>query len=374
MSNDSVVGEGDLGPLARDTVDESNSSQSSIVTDDEPRRPGRDGVSLGVRSLPDDLDDVFVDDANPLDERTGHDPVEVEIPIGSSGDAENAGVLVALGVEAVDDVVADNPGVVGDGVVGNEEEPGHEHQQQERERPSDYPTHGPEGTDGEHGLWSVLKRRRGLQLLAGVVGLLVLAVMAFTIFEPIQVLPRIRLAPGFIMADQAGTAITSEDLRGQVTLYNFAYASCGADCNEMNATMAEVQQRLDGVDLAGADFQMVTMTFDPTDTAEDLHAAAAAAGADGETWRWASAANHEAVVGAGFRIFFEEVNNGYLFDPVFIIVDGWGIIRGEYRYQTLVDDADRLVSHVTLLGEELRNSDGVATLAYEAAHLFLCYP
>ena len=102
--------------------------------------------------------------------------------------------------------------------------------------------------------------------------------------------------------------------------------------------------------------------------------AAADAGADGETWRWATVANEEAVIGSGFRVFFEQTDSGYRFDPVFIIVDGYGVIRGEYRYQTLVDDADRLVSHVNLLGEELRNSTGAATVAYEAAHLFLCYP
>ena len=50
-----------------------------------------------------------------------------------------------------------------------------------------------------------------------------LGVMAFTIFEPIQVLPRIRLAPGFAMTDQAGDRLTSEDLRGEIVLYSFAY-------------------------------------------------------------------------------------------------------------------------------------------------------
>ena len=58
----------------------------------------------------------------------------------------------------------------------------------------------------------------------------------------------------------------------------------------------------------------------------------------------------------------------------FLLVDGNGVLRGDYRYQTLADDADKLVRHIGLLGAEIRNSDGASAVAYEAAHLFLCYP
>jgi protein SCO1/2 len=81
------------------------------------------------------------------------------------------------------------------------------------------------------------------------------------------------------------------------------------------------------------------------------------------------------VVGSGFGAFFEEQEDGsFRFDPTFVLVDGWGVVRGQYRYQTQVSDADKLVRHIGILGEELRNSKGVASLAYEAAHLFMCYP
>ena len=57
-----------------------------------------------------------------------------------------------------------------------------------------------------------------------------------------------------------------------------------------------------------------------------------------------------------------------------MLVDGWGVVRGEYRYQTLASDVDKLLHHIDILGEELRNSHGAASVAYEAAHFFLCYP
>ena len=50
---------------------------------------------------------------------------------------------------------------------------------------------------------------------AGVVLLAILSVAAFAVFQPIKVLPRIRLAPGFILTDQDGQRLTNEDLRGQ---------------------------------------------------------------------------------------------------------------------------------------------------------------
>ena len=62
------------------------------------------------------------------------------------------------------------------------------------------------------------------------------------------------------------------------------------------------------------------------------------------------------------------------FDPTLVLVDGWGVIRGEYKYQTILSDAYKIVRHLGILGEEIRNSSGAASLAYEAAHLFLCYP
>lgn len=211
-----------------------------------------------------------------------------------------------------------------------------------------------------------------------VLGTLVAAVMAFAIFEPIQVLPRIRLAPGYALTNQAGELITSEDARGSVVLYTFTHVDCPDPCYDLDATMAAIQTRVAAeVDLAGTDFRMITISFDPErDTPERLAAAAAAAGADPATWQWATATPDtiEHLVGAGFKAYVEETDDGFAFDPRFVLVDGWGVVRGDYRYQTLASDPDRIVRHIGLLGEELRNSHGVASVAYEAAHLFLCYP
>lgn len=206
--------------------------------------------------------------------------------------------------------------------------------------------------------------------------ILVLGVMAFAIFEPVQVLPRISVAPGFSLVDQTGSAYTSEDGRGAVTLYTFLPTECGEECVGVNETMRDVGERVRGsVDLAGAEFRQVTVALDTADAAE-LQQAAARSGADGEMWRWAGGDQdiRRDVVGEGFGVFYEATGSGVDFDPVFVIVDGNGLIRGDYRYSTLASDADRLTRHIGLLGDELRNSRGAASLVYEAAHVFLCYP
>ena len=43
-------------------------------------------------------------------------------------------------------------------------------------------------------------------------------------------------------------------------------------------------------------------------------------------------------------------------------------------FRRLASDADRITRHIGVLAEEIRNSHGVASFAYEAAHVFLCYP
>ena len=208
--------------------------------------------------------------------------------------------------------------------------------------------------------------------------LLVLGVMAFAIFEPIQVLPRIRLSPGYLLEDQAGESFTSEDVRGDIVLYTFRHSGCGDECAGLDQTMIDVRNRLGEVDMGDTDFRLVTISFDPaTDTTEVLTAEADAFGADGVQWRFATGEEEHLanVVKAGFRVWYEEQDDGsFSFDPTLVLVDGWGVIRGEYEYQTIKSDADKIIHHLDILTEEIRNANGAVGLAYEAAHLFLCYP
>jgi protein SCO1 len=201
--------------------------------------------------------------------------------------------------------------------------------------------------------------------------------MAFAIFQPIKVLPRLRPAPGYALIDQHGERFTSEDARGVITLYGFMPLDCGAECDQVTGTMARVRDSIaERIDLGDVRFRLVTVVLDPDATAEQLAAAAARVGAtndpadDGWVWLSGSESQIQNVVGLGFRRSPDPAT----WSPSYAIVDGWGTIRGEYRYATRMDNAEKLERHLDVLGGELRNRTGFATFAYEAAHAFQCYP
>ena len=214
--------------------------------------------------------------------------------------------------------------------------------------------------------------------LYGFIGLLVLSALAFKIFQPVQVVPRIRLAPGFSLTTQTDDQLTNEDLRGQFVLYNFLYTRCPEPCNNLNDTIREIQSRLIEIEIADIPIKFVTISFDPDyDTPEVLAAYAEVQDANPDQWIFATTTDLvklKTIIGGSFEAYYEKQEDGtFTFDPKFVLVDGWGMIRGEYRYQTMTPDAERILRHIGVMAEEVIKSQGAATLAYEAAHYFLCY-
>jgi len=218
----------------------------------------------------------------------------------------------------------------------------------------------------------------GRGLLYGLVALVAGGILAFATLQPVKVMPRVRLAPGFLLVDQDGQRLTSEDLRGQIVLYSFLYTRCHSpDCDYIIETLRTVQDRLAEMDLGDTPVTLITISFDPErDTPDVLRAYAQSVGADPQRWRFATGdpKRLKYIIGGGFEVYYKANEDGtFTFDPTFILVDGWGIIRAEYRYQTLVPDTERILRHIGVVLKEVRNSKGAARFAYEAAHLFLCY-
>ncbi len=214
--------------------------------------------------------------------------------------------------------------------------------------------------------------------LYSLLALIIISAFAFKIFQPIKVLPRMQLSPAFDLTDQSNGRLTSEDLRGQFVLYTFMYTHCPAPCYNINETIQEVQSRLDEVELDGIEVSFVTISFDPDrDTTSALQTYVDSINANTEQWSFATTTNKsllKTIIGSGFETYYEDKGDGsFAFDPSFVLVDGWGIVRAEYRYTTEVSNADRILRHLGVLADEVRNSTGSAKLAYEAAHLFLCY-
>lgn len=205
--------------------------------------------------------------------------------------------------------------------------------------------------------------------------LLAIGLVLFITIQPVQVLPRMELAPGYSFIDQHGAQVTSEDMRGQFTLYTFGYSGCISPCNDPNLAMREIQAALPGIDTQGLPVQLVTISFDAErDTPEGLAAYASRLGADDSQWRFLTgdATRLKNTIGGGFGVYYQQnPDGGFTFDPMFVLVDGAGIVRA--RYRTATPDIATIARHLELAAAEVRNSEGAGRLAYEAAHLFLCY-
>jgi protein SCO1/2 len=179
-----------------------------------------------------------------------------------------------------------------------------------------------------HPLWDPqLMKGKILYILYGILGLLVISAIAFKIFQPIQVVPRIRLAPGFSLTTQDGDRLTNEDLRGQFVLDNFLYTNCPVPCNNLNQTMLEVQSNINEIEMGNIPIKFVTISFDPNhDTPEILTQYANSIGADPEKWIFATSNNKtnlKTIIGGGFEAYYNQNKDGsFTFDPKFVLVDG----------------------------------------------------
>lgn len=231
-------------------------------------------------------------------------------------------------------------------------------------------------TNVQSSTWVADSRPPMMRLWVLLLALPILGAIAFAVFQPIQVLPRIAPAPGFSFVDQDGNQLTSDDLRGSLVLYNFTYTRCADPCPQTSAYLKQIEADLRSLDLGDIPLRFVTISFDPThDTPDALRDYAASLGADTATWHFVTGEERQLkqVIGAGFSTYYgPDDQGGFEFTPAFALVDGLGILRATYR--TATPDLATLKRDINLILTEARNSSGVNRYAYEAAHLFLCYP
>lgn len=205
------------------------------------------------------------------------------------------------------------------------------------------------------------------------------AILAFNIFQPITVLPRITLSPGFALKNQDAVTVTSEDRRGQLTLFSFSYANCD-DCKQTPAQIEAVRTALNERYSADIGLDFATISLDPErDTPQSLELTAIQSD-NPIDWEWLTSEPNRVrhVVGGGFGLYYKhtepDADGEYdiRFEPRYVLVDRLGIMRAIYH--TATPDIDILERDIDFLLNEEENSKGVAKLGYEAAHLFLCYP
>lgn len=218
-----------------------------------------------------------------------------------------------------------------------------------------------------------------LGFILGLLGSLAISTIAFAVFQPIKVLPRIRLAPVFNMVDDQGRSLSNVDYMGEFTLYTFFYSDCLPSCAGIFKTLGEINQSLEKFGpTQGIPVNLVVLSFNPAeDNSEKLNELKTSLPFDASNIIFATISDEKLlkqVVGNGFEVYYAKLeDNQFAYDPTFILVDGQGLIRGQYRYQTMQPDSERILRHLGVMADEVEKSIGAAHYAYEAAHLFLCY-
>ena len=206
---------------------------------------------------------------------------------------------------------------------------------------------------------SPIAQKRSFWWLYFLLALPVIGVTAFVVLRPIVVLPRITLAPGYTLTDQFGELATSADRRGRITLYSFSHPDCTTDCPQTTDSLASIAAGLPEI----ADLVTINLAEQAPTNPEGL------------VWPYLSGKQTlvKQIVGSGFDAYYRlDGPADIYFEPRFVLVDKLGIIRAYYL--TNNPDISLIERDINYLLEEEENSVGMATVGYEAAHLFLCYP
>ncbi|HET9492511.1 MAG TPA: SCO family protein [Methylomirabilota bacterium] len=164
---------------------------------------------------------------------------------------------------------------------------------------------------------------------------LALASMAMTVVPGLgqpqspEPLPRIGAAPDFTLTTQNGGRLRLDDLRGNVVVMTFIYASCVDTCPLLTAKLAALAPRL-RAGAAGVHFLGVTV--DPErDTPDILHEYARRHGL-GRQWTFLTGNPAEIrEVARRYGVYFRKSERGDV-DHTFLtsLIDPSGILRVQY--------------------------------------------
>lgn len=165
---------------------------------------------------------------------------------------------------------------------------------------------------------------------------LALASMAMTVVPGLgqpqspEPLPRIGAAPDFTLTTQNGGRLRLDDLRGNVVVMTFIYASCVDTCPLLTAKLAALAPRL-RAGAAGVHFLGVTV--DPErDTPDILHEYARRHGLQGRQWTFLTGNPAEIrEVARRYGVYFRKSERGDV-DHTFLtsLIDPSGILRVQY--------------------------------------------
>lgn len=227
-------------------------------------------------------------------------------------------------------------------------------------------------------------------------GLLIAAMTAFVVFQPVTVVPRMNLGPEYDLVDQHGDMVGTVELSGKMVLWGFGYSNdlTGA----IDETIGEMLDAQRALEVEGMDYsiQFALILYDEQrDTVEQRLLFANEQGLEERDWLvlGGEADTLKRIIGQGFGIYYEAIpldelianepelamvfdentdveGYGYLQAYRYVLIDENNIVRAEYRAPL---DIEMVVRDAGLIIREAE-SKGASRALNEAAHLFLCYP
>jgi protein SCO1/2 len=217
-------------------------------------------------------------------------------------------------------------------------------------------------------------------------GLMLAAMTAFVVFQPVQVIPRLAYGPEYNLVDQNGQPYTEETVANQIVLYGFGYThdpteTIGQTIDDMRRFQAQIES-----ENFESEISLALILFDDQrDTIEARQQFADQYHLDLSNWYLLSGEAEELkrIIGLGFGIYYEPVplaelldgaaeseDYGYLQAHRYVLLDERNILRAEYRTPLDLELAMRDIRYII----KEKNSTGIERGLNEAAHLFLCYP
>ena len=189
-------------------------------------------------------------------------------------------------------------------------------------------------------------------LILAVVSLSVLAVVLETGKSALPVLSEIRT---FVLTNQLGHAVGSQDLTGQVSVANVIFSRCPTQCHRLSRQMAELQKRLPG------GVRLISLTADPSyDSPVILRQYGERYGADADRWWFLTGPKSEVYRLAEKDLLFSVMDTGDTnprLEDRFIHSGAFVVLDRKVRMRAVVqgdepDTVDRIITNVRTLKRE----------------------
>jgi len=196
-------------------------------------------------------------------------------------------------------------------------------------------------------------------------------------------LPVLGTIPDFSLTDRSGRTITRADLMGHVSVADFIFTSCSAQCPQVTAQMAKVQRFALP---SWSDVRLLSLTVDPErDTPEVLSAYAQSFSADPDRWWFLTGPRDrlDDLTRNGFKVAgaspvpVDTSPDAILHSVSLVLLDRQARIRGYYQ-STDSDDMARLRGDLSALASAggprlpLRRLPDLNAALNGASFLLLC--